>query len=244
MKTRLNKKIIAQNFSKAAAIYDNNSDVQKIAAYNLCNLALPFIRKDHKIIDLGCGTATLSKHLHGHNIVGLDLSLNMLKQNQNQQSICADIENLPIKNERFNIILSSFALQWMNDFEQCFGEFHRILKKDGIVIICVPVSESLWELKQTSHNLNCHFAFNDFPDITSLTNAFLKKNFAPQLLQEEVIKIQHENALSSLKSIKNIGATYNEKENKINKSAFKKFQKLDDSFISSWHLSYMIFQKH
>lgn len=244
MKKKLNKTIIARNFSSAANIYDQHSDVQKIAAQNLCQIALPFIKKNHKIIDLGCGTSNLSKNLGDREVFELDLSLEMLKQNNCQKSICADIENLPLCDASFDMIISSFSLQWVNDFEKSCHEFNRILKKDGILAICLPVAESICELKEMSSRYKCNFNFNEFAEIQTIEHALNRSGFIRRNLENKTIKTNHKNALTALKSIKDIGAKYCDDSNFIKKSAFKIFKNNNDSFDLSWEVLYLVFQKN
>ena len=98
-----------------------------------------------KIIELGCGGAensiTLAKK--GAICTGVDVSLEQLKYAQNlirENEVIVelkegDLENLiMIDDETFDIALSIFALEWMQDLNAAFKEAYRILKPNGIFV--------------------------------------------------------------------------------------------------------------
>ena len=73
----------------------------------------------------------------------LDLSKEILKANKNTTNypfilhhlICGDIQCLPVKNNYFNVVLSSCMIHLVNDREKAFNEIYRVLTKDGIFCI-------------------------------------------------------------------------------------------------------------
>jgi len=98
-----------------------------------------------KIVELGCGAAensiTLAKK--GGICTGVDMSSEQLKIAKNLilenkvkiELIEGDIENLTMfDNGIFDIALSIFALDWMQDLFTAFKEAYRILKPNGIFV--------------------------------------------------------------------------------------------------------------
>jgi len=112
------------------------------------DLISPLINRNDFVLDLCCGTGTLTTMLAGSvhsgcNIVGVDLSegqiLQAIKKNlfTNLDFKVMDASNLKFKNESFNIVLISAALHEMDKTlrSRVLQEVHRILKKEGYFLI-------------------------------------------------------------------------------------------------------------
>ena len=291
----LNKRIIGENFSRAAQNYEAVALVQKQAAEKLCHLASPFIRDGLRILDLGSGTGFVSRSLNNlqngpRNIVTpysplvspysplvspysplvtpysplvtphllrgplvfeADLSLSMLQQHPSNFKINCDFENLPFRNHSFDILISSFSLQWLSDFEKNFLQFSALLKPHGIFAFCIPTDKSLEELKLASIESGCDFHFNILPKISDLKSALKKCGFEERLLELEVIKSEFTDAFQALKSIKKTGANYTTKRKFVSKTqltqfrsfCLKNFSQPNKKISISWNVSFFIFQK-
>jgi len=109
------------------------------------------------VLDAGCGegyyTGAVAKALsesgRGLNMIGADIAKSATayaaKRDKITQYITANSYKLPVKDRSADIILSLFA--------PCPAvEFDRILKPGGRVIMAVPGTEHLWELKQAIYD--------------------------------------------------------------------------------------------
>ncbi len=183
------------------------------------------------------------------NIIESDISAEMLKRNRNSHSkkIQADFENLPFEDNSFDIITSSFSLQWSTNFEKNFSRFFSLLKTQGIFAFCLPCEESLNELK--SANI---FSFNQLPKKEELQNLLKKVGFKEMLCETENITQKFSNGIEAIKSLKKTGANYSFKnQNLLTKSHLKKFNSFclknfgDESrkISITWSVNYFIFQK-
>lgn len=102
-----------------------------------------------KLLDLGCGTGGhLQLYLTqgASSVVGMDLSANMLKQAQRDLEKCGQfhgrfslyqlamekLEDLPDNN--FDIITSSFAFHYVQDFSALLAAIYEKLKPEGTLI--------------------------------------------------------------------------------------------------------------
>ena len=105
------------------------------------------------ILDVACGTGRHSIPLskEGYNMVGLDMSSNLLKIAKNRgagvQLIQADMQFLPLKSQAFSAAISmdtSFGyLPSEQDDVQCFRALRETLKEDGVLIVDVFNRERL-----------------------------------------------------------------------------------------------------
>jgi ubiquinone/menaquinone biosynthesis C-methylase UbiE len=123
---------------------------ENILRMSVYNALLPYVNKGDKILDLCCGTGTLtillSKLLYSDcKIIGVDISRGQIAQAQkklgnNRENLTfkvMDAKSLNFKDENFNIVVISAALHEMDKNERInvLREINRVLKKEGIFLI-------------------------------------------------------------------------------------------------------------
>ena len=102
--------------------------------------------KDKVVADLGCGTGFVSLTLANEAgiVFAVDNSRNMLKQlnynaveknNKNIYLIKSSLDNLALFDESLDVVFINMALHHIKDAKKAISEMHRVLKKDGVVII-------------------------------------------------------------------------------------------------------------
>ena len=86
-------------------------------------------------LDLGTGSGRWLPFLArtgASQIVGLDFSLPMLKQNPAASPlVCADSAALPFPDESFDLILASLMVGHLRDLARWVGEVRRVLRRGG-----------------------------------------------------------------------------------------------------------------
>lgn len=112
------------------------------------NLAKSFLKiKNPKIIDIGCGTGKnleqLSKIGTAWGVDNSKAAINFCKRRGLKKLRIADGENTDFPTNFFDLATSLDVLEHTDD-NQTLKEIHRILKKDGLVIITVPAFSWLW----------------------------------------------------------------------------------------------------
>lgn len=250
------KKIIDYNFSSKVKEYNLKANIQKKVAKKLCKILIENIDFKNinkiKILDLGSGTSFVSrsilKNIDNCEIYEFDLSLKMLnnfqKNTKKITKICGDIENLPFAESSFDAIISSFSLQWIEDFENLFNNLHKILKPRGILAFSVPDNKSFEELKDLP------FSINKMPATQELSNILIKNQFTKKTLINEKNYEKFSNLIEVLKSFKKIGVNYYLPNN--NKKSFqelktfylKNFQDALTYKKLSWSICYFIYFKN
>jgi ubiquinone/menaquinone biosynthesis C-methylase UbiE len=121
---------------------------EKILRMSVFNTISPYIKRRDRILDLCCGTGTLTVLLaelfyDDCSIIGVDLSQGQIAQAQkkdiypNLKFIVMDANNLQFNNESFDKIIISAALHEMDKKQRLnvLSEVHRVLKKDGRFLI-------------------------------------------------------------------------------------------------------------
>ncbi|MBR58986.1 MAG: hypothetical protein CMH54_13335 [Myxococcales bacterium] len=102
-----------------------------------------------RVADVGCGPGTtLSWLSHLPRIVGIDraaLCLELARERApNAELIQANAEELPLKDQQFDLIFCLDILEHLEHPEKAVEELYRILKPGGILISTVPAWQFLW----------------------------------------------------------------------------------------------------
>lgn len=141
------------------------------------------LKSDLKILEIGCGTGEYAKGLFKFNNTKLfctDISYNMLhkaiaklvKQN-NLYFFVSDIENLPLTNEAFDVVLGNSVLHHL-DVKKALGQIRRVLKIGGRFAFSEPNMLN----PQIVLQKNIKFIKNisgDSPEETAFTRMYIKR---------------------------------------------------------------------
>lgn len=138
-----------------SSLYDKKHDF--VAEYG--KGLLEFITKNNgqTILDLGCGTGTLTVQLADlcSKVIGVDSSQNMIdkakKEFENIEFLVCDALALPFY-EEFDIVFSNAVFHWINDHDALLKNIHKALKPQGLLV--------------------CEFGANG--NIATIENAFIK----------------------------------------------------------------------
>lgn len=102
-------------------------------------------------LDIGCGTGVHTKVLakHSINVIGIDISSNMLEEAKKKEIKNAtfkymDALHTEFQDQTFDCVLSMAALEFIHDKSKFFDECFRILKPGGTLIIGTIQHDSLF----------------------------------------------------------------------------------------------------
>ena len=120
-----------------STLYDVKHDF--VAEYGKGLLEFIPNNKKQTILDLGCGTGTLTVQLVclGSKVIGVDSSHNMINKAKEQFSnidfrVC-DALDLPFEKE-WDIVFSNAVFHWISDHNTLLHNIHRALKPQGSLI--------------------------------------------------------------------------------------------------------------
>jgi len=114
-----------------------------------------------EILDIATGTAdfaiSAAKHTQA-NITGIDISDQMIyvgnkkiqqkKLNNRIKLSIEDSENLPFLDNSYDAITAGFGVRNFENLEKGLSEIHRVVKKNGYVVILEPSTPKAFPLKQ------------------------------------------------------------------------------------------------
>ena len=235
-----NKEKIKSNFNNHAQKYDKNAILQNIVAKKLIGLAIEEVGVAKNIIDLGSGSGFVSKEISANKIINknifeLDFALKSLLFSNSKKkkllSINADIESLPIKPDIFDLALSSMSLQWINNLGIALNNVFHVLKPKSSFIFSILTDGTLRELTKSCKSLNVNLAINNFIKLKNLEKLLENSNFnSYNIIELDEVKLYHKDIFQLIKSIKNIGASYS------NRNSIKIIKKSDFENLNQFYL--------
>lgn len=88
-------------------------------------------------LDLACGSGRYARILADRGaqyVVALDFSPAMLKQVRTGAPVRGEIDQLPLRDESFDLVISGLALGYARDLAACLREIARVLKPGGTLL--------------------------------------------------------------------------------------------------------------
>jgi ubiquinone/menaquinone biosynthesis C-methylase UbiE len=120
-----------------------------------------------QILDAGCGTGVFTADIlsSGSKVVGLDLSLPMLRLAERKFTECpfhamlGNMISLPFKDCSFDKVVSITALEFIPDAKRTVDELFRVAKKGGIIVVATLNRLSPWAVHRIEEGKRGHAIF-------------------------------------------------------------------------------------
>jgi demethylmenaquinone methyltransferase/2-methoxy-6-polyprenyl-1,4-benzoquinol methylase len=137
---------VGELFDRAAADYNWICRVMSLGTdrpYRKFALRRAGLRPGLKVLDVATGTgllaqAALAVGIRACDLVGVDPSRGMLEENRRRgplQLMQGIGEALPFEDGTFDFVVMGYALRHVEDLGRLFGEFRRVLRERGRVLI-------------------------------------------------------------------------------------------------------------
>lgn len=200
--------IVVKNFSARAAAYDSAARVQPLVA---ARLAAKLQGNPSRILEIGCGTGGLSVHLvrlfPDAELVLTDIAAPMLKLcrkcvGERALYKLMDGERPEAELGRFDLIVSSLAMQWFDDLSGSIHRLARMLKPGGRLVFTTLGSENFPEWRTLLEAYGAGLGLHDYP----AAKAFPWPSGLAGEVEEEFLQETHASGADFLKSLKAIGA--------------------------------------
>ena len=216
--------LIAQRFAKAADSYAQHAVIQKAICQQLIGLMVPHVPAVlSRVLELGCGCGNLTKLLQ-QNFQIEQLILNDLyaevklhfSATERLNWCIGDIEQLAFP-PSLDAIMSSSALQWMNDLEQVLIKCQQALKIQGWLCFSSFGPQNLTEIKSlTGQGLN-------YLTLTEIKAQLQRSGFEIVEIQEERQTLYFDHPRQVLQHLKLTGVTATGGQYRWSKQSLQEF---------------------
>lgn len=245
--TALDKKKVAASFGRAAESYDDAAQLQRDIGSDLM-LQLPVDIAPKVIVDLGSGTGYFSKKLQERfpdaHIICLDLAEGMLNFSRRQRNvcadyICADAESLPLQSQSVDLIFSSLAIQWCENYSLVFKELQRVLRPSGVALIATLGPKTLQELRSAWRQVDDYVHVNQFVSAEKIDESLVSAKFsqAHTSIAERVFKYATLQQITrELKAIGAHNVNHGKSQGLSGRARIEKFRAAYESFRRDGYL--------
>ncbi len=115
-----------------------------------------------RILDVGCGHGEFLRPIYEDmpNTYGIDPDEDALKKNKLIKHLkVASVEDLPFKDNFFDVVVMEWVVEHLPDPQAAFGEIHRVLKPNGKVIFVTPNARSYvaWMIRAVPNRFHDFF---------------------------------------------------------------------------------------
>ena len=191
--------VVKEDYNTLASKYEEHLlDQKKYEAPELLVTSLSeFIKEDHSILDLGCGTGLVGAHLAQltkfKSLVGIDISENMLNLAKElnirnipiyNKTLTLDLNHLEKLQDSFDVVISCRAFDYIDDLSDLFKGLNHTCNKGAFLGIAV--------LKSSNDTNNFDYEESAIAH-SSKTLKQIFKNFKWEILKSEEINIYTNN---------------------------------------------------
>lgn len=208
MTERPSKTRVRTAFSASAPHYDEVADVQtRIASRLVEAIGLPHAER---ILDAGCGTGKVSRLLReaapAATVLALDHAYAMCARANLPQTLCADIEQLPLAADSVELYCSSLAWQWVSP-QLAAREALRVLKPAGRLAIASLASETFVELRSAFSAVDDHAHVLHFHSAEEYISILSQAGFSDIRMTRDPIRVYAPDLPTHIARIRSLGAS-------------------------------------
>jgi SAM-dependent methyltransferase len=181
---------------------------------------LAAVRRDFSVaVDLGARDGAFARALAASDAaskVGLlvesDLSAAMLV-GRAAVRLVADEERLPFAPESLDLVVSSLALHWTNDFVGALIQIRQALKPDGLFLAAMLGGSTLGELRAALTTAELELRGGAGPRVSPFADAFdaagllQRAGFALPVTDIDRVSVRYDNALALMADLRAMGET-------------------------------------
>ena len=208
MFVNLNKSLIAQRFAKAGQSYTEQAVIQKQISQHLSQLMQNHCPENlAHVLEIGCGSGNLTHQLVKNFQIEQwylnDLYPQVQRHFQDHlpiQWMIGDIETLDLPGDS-DAIVSSSALQWINDLPKLLARCHTALKAQGWLCFSTFGPDNFTEIKQLTGQGLQYWSIDDW------RQQLEKVNFEVVELSQQSLYMRFETPKAVLKHLKATGVT-------------------------------------
>jgi malonyl-CoA O-methyltransferase len=212
--TRFNPRHIQDAFSRAAPTYQANAELQyDLARQSVIALQSRLKTPNPVVLDAGAGTGNIAAHVAAlkldWNLFALDIAQPMcrLAARRHQHVIRGDITRLPIAPQSVDAVISSLALQWIDDPARAFEQLAQAARPGGWAVLTTFGPGTLAELATAFQSIDGNPRVIPFVEPGTLADLAGQAGWKAVKIDLGTRQTQHQNLTDLMRSLKAIGAT-------------------------------------
>lgn len=194
--------VIARQFDRIAARYDQHDEVPGQIASRLLERLDYLALTPATVLDLGCGTGkgleALRLRYRKARLLGIDASPCMLELAAGRfgwwrppSLILSDAHQLPLPADSVDLVVSSLMLPWCRDPHAVFQEIHRVLKPGGAVLFSSCGPDTFIEYRLLPANALVGVNTFGLVDMHDLGDSMLSTGFSAPVLDRENLTVSY-----------------------------------------------------
>lgn len=209
----MNKTFIQDAFGTAAKTYEQQAPVQKWTAELLRQYVESLdLGEVQTILEIGCGTGFLTRELMdlfpNAKWTVTDLSVEMLETCRQNVPYEAEFRQMdgefPSIEGKFDLIISSLAMQWFADLEGGIQRLANLLTPAGHMVFTTLGQQSFCEWRCCLEELSLPVGLHDYPSLAVAQSYDVGQKAIG--FSSRIKKQAYPNGLAFLKALKSIGA--------------------------------------
>lgn len=210
------RRLLRQRRERAVATLDRHDFLLKESGERLLDRLSDVTRKFPLAMDLGCRAGLLARHLDKRggieSFIQCDLSTSMASSARAfGPAIVADEEQLPIKAESLDLVLSNLGLHWVNDLPGALLQIRTALKPDGLFLACMFGAGTLSELRsclmeaEIAETGGASARISPFADLRDAAGLLQRAGFALPVADAETITVTYSDMFRLLHDLRGMG---------------------------------------
>lgn len=207
------KRQVAASFSRAAASYDSVAQLQRDVGGQLLR-ELPGTLQPQRWVDLGSGTGHFSRALAARypqaQGLAVDIARGMLQYARGlggaTHYLAGDAECLPLAAECTDLLFTSLAVQWCDDFAAVLDEAHRVLRPGGVFAFTSLCAGTLAELSASWREVDGDVHVNRFRTEAAYRTLCAASPLRAEHLAVEPVVLHYPDVRSLTHELKALGA--------------------------------------
>ena len=239
----INKKYLKLLRSKDRKYGENfiYNEISKNIIDSLDILKIPF----DSILQLGINdnlvTSYLKQKFPSCSITSADIDLSIFNKKTDQKLIEIDLDNLKIKDNRFDLIYSNFFCQLTSNFDKLIENIFKCLNSNGFFIATIPGNENIYQLVNSMYETDnilyggMYQRVNPILDTYDIFKVLKLYNFDAPLINTNNLKIEYSIFKKLLDDIKFLNLSYLGDDKRNNFENKKYFIHLEKQFRKKYY---------